>query len=224
MLLRNKQFAVAASTCAVLNCEHSEFADLRLKYLSMEVYSVSEESLFKQGISEGSDKYIPKGPWISKCCCCLDVKNGTTFIGFFQPLQAIAMVVIALSFKHYWTTAFCICPVVNLLFFCKMVRQDSEQNKYKFYQVIRSTTVVLFAEEVAMCVFRHTQSRCVNHFAKDKNICSFWGVVCCSVYVVFTLALYIYFVCIARQNWVNCRDGLGNHTENLSSRYNDLSN
>lgn len=83
------------------------------------------------------------------------------------------------------------------------------------------TTVVLFAEEILMCVWRHTKGHCLREDTPDY-VCSTIGISISSLYVFVTLCLYAYFVCVARQNWINARDGRGNHTADFGQRYNDL--
>jgi uncharacterized membrane protein len=124
------------------------------------------------------------------------------------------MLAAMVSFHHYWTIIFCICPIANFYFFFGLTKRDNEKNKLKFYFSLLYTTPLMIAEQIIASVYRNTGGRCQ---AKDlperqeKYICSTIGTVVEVSYVVCMCLLLIYFTLVVRQNWLNCKEGVGNH-------------
>jgi hypothetical protein len=127
--------------------------------------TTSEESLFKT--EESVNDLTTHRSWHQKqtrrtrCCLCFDVKNGTTAIGFFQPCLLLIMLSAMVSFHHYWTIIFCLCPVTNFCFFIQLARQDNEKNKLKFNFSLLYNTPLMCIEQVIACVYRNTGGRCL---------------------------------------------------------------
>jgi hypothetical protein len=94
-----------------------------------------------------------------------------------------------------------IFPIVNIAFFLKLAKNDSEENKQKFYQVLLITTVCLIFEEIYACMYRHMSGNCEDKSLPEwriKYICSSVTLGFEIVYLIALAALNLYFIAITR--------------------------
>jgi hypothetical protein len=94
-----------------------------------------------------------------------------------------------------------ILPIVNIVFFLRLAKNDSEENKLRFYQVLLVTTIVMIFEEIYAIIYRHVTGNCEDKSLPDwriKYICSSVTFVFEIVYLIALTTLTLYFVAITR--------------------------
>ena len=113
---------------------------------------------------------------------------------------------------------FFVVPACNLLAFVKMVRRDNERNRKLFYKTLLITAIVYFfllmlnlTNEVTRQLRRNY---CEERQNRNKFYCQPGYIGLTTLEDFFLLIIEIYFILVARQNWVNAKDALGDNFSN----------
>ena len=142
-----------------------------------------------------------------KCCCCLDVKTGTTIIGLCQLFVfPVAIAVRSLLLLNYFQLTLIIFPLACFIVFLKLTRGDSEFNRYLFhkslvYSFIGEYTVLITITLVFTLLGRRDSS--CSAYTGDNDyvtaiLCAYWFWVFSGCMELAVLACKIYFIVITR--------------------------
>lgn len=102
-------------------------------------------------------------------------------------------------------------PVINFLAFLRMTRLDNELRREQFFKTLLVTTIVQFILELINFIIRLTSNYCSLTENINSYYCSSNYIVLMSIEGIITFTLEIYFIIIARQNYLNMRDSMGDN-------------
>lgn len=78
-----------------------------------------------------------------RCCVCLDIHSGTTIIGLTQLfVWPIVIVLRSVFLENNYMVALVICPLICFLYFLKLAKTDSVDNRRAFYRSLLVSFVV----------------------------------------------------------------------------------
>ena len=87
---------------------------------------------------------------IERFFCCLDVKHGTTAIAIWQIIYIVFIATrISISPQNYILVCILFLPVINIIAFVKMSRNDSELNRKRFFLTLFICLLIMVALEIS---------------------------------------------------------------------------
>ena len=153
-------------------------------------------------------------------CCCFDIRTGTVVIGVYEVFSIAAIATKATLLKMWWLYAGCVFPMINLFFFYKWTKKDNVTNRKRFYYSLLLCYLSFLAYWITLITLEFNLKW--HERACENQTYYQWlaGFECLDLFLAFELAaefvlilLQTYFVLIARQNWINLRDGYGDMRE-----------
>jgi hypothetical protein len=147
----------------------------------------------------------------------MDVKTGTVIIGVYQIFAIFAIVTKTSLYACWWLYAATVFPVINLFFFYKWTKKDNVKNRERFYVSLLLCFIAYLVYYLTMVILSfgfdiHEDDCQDGHFYgwMYSMECTDAGLSVGLIVEAVVLIINTYFVCIARQNWINLRDGHGN--------------
>lgn len=140
-----------------------------------------------------------------RCCVCLDIHSGTKIIGLTQLfVWPIVIVLRSFFYDNNYTVALVICPLICFLYFLKLAKTDSVNNRRAFYRslLISSVVEVTVSATIFICgiILGWHTSDCANqkYRFEQKIVCTNWFRPMQITFEAVALVLKPYFIFITR--------------------------
>jgi ABC-type glycerol-3-phosphate transport system permease component len=145
-----------------------------------------------------------------RCCVCLDIHSGTTLIGlsqlFFWP---ILIVLRSVFLENDYMVAIVICPLICFIYFLKLAKTDTVDNRRLFYRSLLISFVVEVTISASLLItgmllgWHISECDAAKYRIELKLVCTPWYRPLQLTLEAVALVLKPYFIFITRQNWLN---------------------